>query len=275
MSHVVENVIVAKSSDKLTEPELDAVVTAFNTLDYRPQVSVGTESGPGTPAFGEITALRRVGNRLLATVETAHESVARALRSGAKLTASVYHNLRRAGAHYARALRAVSLPDVPAPELKLVPSGVMEFASADYSRVVSYELDSRDSPGAEVDELVRAYMEEAGTTSYSEALDAVLSENPDLYHEYANWSTSVSLPDQDAQRLRNAQGLSDPRAAAGPGEQIQKLVAAEIAKNPTLTNTQALKRVCGAHPDLAEEYSRHPTSAMSRDAIMGSGGPGR
>jgi len=275
MSHIVENVTVGKASSGLSEAEQDDTVSAFNALDYRPALTAGAATGQaGSPALGWVTALRRVGNRLVATVETAHASIAAALRSGAKLAASVYHDLHRGGRRYPRALRAVSLPGIPAPVLPaLVPSGVMEFSSGDYRCLRVYELDSRDDAGAEVDARVREYRaKHPEVKTYEEAMTAVLAENPDLHHVYA-MGDSQTPEDMDAQRWRNAMGLPDLREERqSAGIAIQKKVAAEIARDSTLTQMAALKIVLQNNPDLADAYRNGHGwfGGTSFDAIMGS-----
>src|SRR5687767_10954702 len=80
--HVVENLTVAQQSKNLTEKDLDATVTAFNELDFQPVVTAGAAAAQrGAPAQGRVIALRRVGKKLVATVETAHASLADSLRN--------------------------------------------------------------------------------------------------------------------------------------------------------------------------------------------------
>ena len=240
--HVVENLTVAQQGKDLTEKDLDATVTAFNELDFQPVVTAGAATEQrGAPAHGRVIALRRVGKKLVATVETAHAGIADALRNGAKLTASVFHNLKRGGRQFRRALKSINLHGIIEPAIKRKRSGVIAV-EVDGALVRNYALDDDSpTPGERLDELIRRHIAETGETSYSAAMTAVLSENPDLHREYA-LTDNLTPAEPVAQRNRNAQGLPDVRAerqAAGVG--IQKTILDELACNPMLAQTQALK----------------------------------
>jgi hypothetical protein len=191
----IKNVIIAKTDYDLTRAHLDAMQDAFTTLDYQPAIVAGKDKGPGQPSHGTVTALRRTGDELLATIETSHETIADALRRGAKLSTAIYHGLKRNGKNYLRALRLIVLPDVKAPQLPaLVPSGVQAFDSSDYERIVSYGLNDasaskdprvrRGEAAARIHDLIDAWLESHSGKDYTDGLVAILRLHPDLAAAY-------------------------------------------------------------------------------------------
>ena len=227
--HVVENLTVAKQSKDLTEKDLDAAVDAFNELDFRPVVTADTaEKKRGAPAHGRVIALRRVGKKLVATVETAHTSIADALRNG-KLTASLYHNLKRGGRKFRRALKSISLHGITEIAIKRKRSGVIA-SKVEGALVRNYKRDY-DSPtaGERLDELIRSRMANSGDTSYSAAMTTVLSEHPELHRDYA--ATDNLMPSElDARRNRKANGSPDVREERHECANDQVLSQTQLSK---------------------------------------------
>ena len=126
---------------------------------------------------------------------------------------------------------------------------------------------SKADAGQEVQKRVTQYREQnPDVKTYEQAMSAVFKADPRLAREYAGESLVSNTPiEADQARWRNALGLPDPQERQSAGIQIDKLVNAEIAKNPVLSRMQALKIVLTAHPDLAREYRGIP----SFDAVMG------
>lgn len=131
------------NGDKYTEQDLDDMVAAFSSLDFRPAIKVGhTKDTPGSPAYGWVTNLKRIGEKLYADFESMHDSVVEAIRNKAydRVSSEVYFNLKRGGKSFRRALKAVALlgSEVPA-VANLVPLHKMEFAESGFEGVHACE----------------------------------------------------------------------------------------------------------------------------------------
>lgn len=180
----VENVVIGKVNGTLTAQDAEDIASA--RTDFEPAVILGDKSGPGTPAFGYATNLRKVGSNLVADLRDVPDIVAHALRSGRvkRIALEVYENLTRAGRKFRRALRAIRIRDLAAPAVSLKPSGVMAFAGSDGAVVRVYEIDlDDDDAGVEVDRRTQQYRA-THSGSYSDAMRAVLRADPDLADRY-------------------------------------------------------------------------------------------
>lgn len=265
------------NNDTYTTQDLDDMIAAHRALDFRPALKLGhSKDQPGAPAYGWITNLKRVGQKLYADFEDMHHSVTDAIRDGryGRVSAEIYFGLKRGEKTYRRALKAVALLGAEVPAVAgLTPLHKMEFVASGFDSVALAAQTPMGhlSAGEELDDLIRAFMGETGTESYSEAMTAVLAENPSLHHSYA-MHDSQTAEDMDAQRWANAMGLPDTREErSNAGIQIQKLVIAAIAKNPLLSNAAALKLVLQQNPLLAQAYrDGHGSSLGSNfDTVMG------
>lgn len=131
------------NGDKYTEQDLDDMVAAFSSLDFRPAVKVGhTKDTPGAPAYGWVTNLKRVGAKLYADFESMHDSVIEAIRGKAydRVSSEVYFNLKRGEKTFRRALKAVALLGAEVPAVaNLVPLHKMEFAESGFEGVHACE----------------------------------------------------------------------------------------------------------------------------------------
>src|SRR5258708_6034920 len=83
------------NGDKYTEKDLDDMVEAFNALDFQPALKSGHTDAPGTPALGYISALRRVGEKLVADLIDVPSEVYKQIRGKKfnRLSAEIYWNL--------------------------------------------------------------------------------------------------------------------------------------------------------------------------------------
>lgn len=120
------------NGDEYTEQDIDDMVAAFKNLDFQPAIKVGhTKDEPGAPAYGWVTNLRRVGQKLVADFESMHDSVIDAIRKKSydRVSSEIYFNLERGGKQFRRALKAVALlgADVPA-VANLTPLHKMQFS---------------------------------------------------------------------------------------------------------------------------------------------------
>lgn len=263
--------------DHFSEADLDAMVDAYHALDFVPAIKVGhVKDRPGDPAYGYVAKLRRVGNKLVADFTHMHESVVDAIRDGryGRVSAEIYFNLRRAGRIFPRALKAVALLGSEIPAVAgLVPLHSMKFANTDEgcdwvaNATEQLIAIAGSSAGEALDEAVKRAMAGNGAT-YSQALTAVLKARPDLaraYSESFDYSVSATSEAADEERRRNAMGDPDAQDRGGAGVEIARLMAREIAKNPTLSQMVALNIVLTKRPDLKKAYE----GTTSVDAIMG------
>ena len=269
------------NSDTYTTADLDEMVAAHKALDFRPALKIGhSKDKPGAPAYGWVTNLKRIGEKLYADFESMHDSVINAIRSKMydRVSSEIYFNLKRGGKTFRRALKAVALLGAEVPAVaNLVPLHKMEFVADGFADVLAYtqSFAFTEDAGDEVHRLVAEYRaEHPQVKTYEDALIAVRQSHPSLYREYAQISKTPE--EADAQRMRNALGLPDPKERQSAGWQIQKLVDELKEAHPDWTQMQCLKKVLSENPELAAAYQGGDRPFIpSFDAIMGSGGPGR
>ena len=122
------------NGDKYTEADLDDMVVAFGKIDVRPALKIGhAKDKPGSPAYGWVTNLKRVGTKLIADFESMHDSVIEAIRNKSydRVSSEIYFNLKRGGETFRRALKAVALLGAEVPAVAgLTPLHKVEFAAA-------------------------------------------------------------------------------------------------------------------------------------------------
>ena len=107
------------NGDKYTGDDLDAMVEAFNSLDFKPPLKSGhAKDDPGHPALGWVTNLRRLGDKLVADFADMPKLVYDYIRDKRFNTVSseIYWNLKRGSNTFSRALKAVALlgAEIPA-----------------------------------------------------------------------------------------------------------------------------------------------------------------
>ena len=238
---IVSDVPILRASGEVTGADLDAICRASRELDYQPAVVIGDASA-GAPAHGYVTNLRRLCDWLLGDIETAHLSIAEALRAKkySRLAAEVFHELRRGGRKFARALKSVVLHGIPAPEISLLPSGVAEFGGANYEALRVYTL-AEESAGEELDRRTRKHMHDKGIKSYSEALAWMMEEDPQLAARYAEGPNTVVKAHVNA---------ADPVDLL-----VDRAVREYIHQHPGMKYSDALAQVLDARPDLKALYA--------------------
>jgi hypothetical protein len=274
------------NGDDYTERDLDDMVAAFRELDYRPALKIGhTKDAPGAPAYGWIENLRRVGKRLLADFTDMHDSVVDAIRKRLydNVSAEIYFNLKRAGKTFRRALKAVALLGAEVPAVaNLTPLHKMQFAAeGDYDAVAfvvqSFNLKEENvevqtDAGQEVDRRVRAYWRARGIASpalveanYSEAMQHVLAESPELAAKYARLPTE--------RREHDGYPYDDvliSRQAAG--DDVDVLTRRKLRDHPGQSYTDAMAEVLSEHPDLRDRYQGQTISGVAPTEESRAGG---
>lgn len=221
--------------DTYTTADLDGIVAAAKELDFRPALKLGhTRDVPGAPAYGWVTNLRRVGQKLVADFESMHASVVNAIRDHrySRVSAEIYHRLKRGGKTFDHALKAVALlgADVPA-VAGLVPLHKVQFAHAAfathaYERPLYIEGESpqlrayaasgsrwpeirpdivervptqaemaidRGEAGAEVHRLALEAMRAYRGMDYADALTRVLKDDPELARRYRGVASDLQV----------------------------------------------------------------------------------
>lgn len=107
------------NGDKYTGEDLDAMLKAFNALDFKPPLKSGhSKDDPGHPALGWVENLRRVGDKLVADFTDMPKLVYDYIKERRFNTVSseIYWNLKRGSNTFSRALKAVALlgAEIPA-----------------------------------------------------------------------------------------------------------------------------------------------------------------
>jgi hypothetical protein len=156
------------NGDKYTEKDLDDMVEAFNALDFQPALKAGHTDAPGTPALGYVSALRRVGEKLVADITDVPSEIYKQIRDKKfnRLSAEIYWNLERAGKTYRRALKAVALLGAGVPGV----AGLKPLSAA--FAEIEAEVKFYDKPGDDMDKTeearIRKEAEEAAAKKYDE-----------------------------------------------------------------------------------------------------------
>ena len=263
------------NGDKYDENDLDEMVRAHGELDFRPAIKVGhVKDFPGAPAYGWVTNLRRVGQKLVADFTDMHDSVIEAIRkrSYSRVSSEVYFNLKRGGKTFRRALKAVALLGAEVPAVAgLVPLHKMEFAAADeYEGVFVFEepLDTSNfdlaseiadrlqgspnfngpnpatwrSPGDELDLKAKAYLRAhpglAG--GYIAAIALILQNDAELRRAYLGDTKDYA---EDSHVAHDDAGVILDRA-----------VRAYRYDHPEVNYVTALEAVASAEPALYAAY---------------------
>lgn len=146
-SNCIKGVEVFKSGthngDQYTTQDLDDMVGAFKELDYSPAIKVGhSKDAPGSPSYGWVRNLRRVGEKLYADFEDMHDSVIDAVRKRLydRVSSEIYFNLKRGDKTFRRALKAVALLGAEVPAVaNLIPLHKMEFVEGGFDAVGAFE----------------------------------------------------------------------------------------------------------------------------------------
>ena len=165
------------NGDTYTEQDIDDIIAAHKELDFRPAIKIGhSKDAPGAPAYGWVTALRKVGGKLVADFESMHDSVITALKDKRydRVSSEIYFNLKRGGKSFRRALKAVALlgADVPA-VAGLVPLHKMEFVADGFESVAKCEQGLEIQKQAIIDSLTERVAQLSGQVNTQKEQDAM------------------------------------------------------------------------------------------------------
>lgn len=97
--------------DRYTTKDLDDMVAAFGRVGFDPAVKVGHTNDSSDPAFGFISAIRRVGDKLVADFRDVPESIYQQIKERRfdRISAEIGFNMDRGGTKFRRVLTAVAL----------------------------------------------------------------------------------------------------------------------------------------------------------------------
>ena len=165
------------NGDAYTEADIDDLIAASKELDFRPAIKIGhSKDSPGAPAYGWVTALRKVGGKLVADFESMHDSVITALKDKRydRVSSEIYFNLKRGGKQFRRALKAVALlgADVPA-VAGLIPLHKMEFIADGFENVAACEQSLDVEKQALIDSLTERVAQLSGQVNTQKEHDAM------------------------------------------------------------------------------------------------------
>jgi hypothetical protein len=142
--------------DKYTEQDLDAMIEAFNKLDFKPALKlhhekndendITTEVNLLNPALGYVSNLYRKGKKLLADFSGIPKKVYEAIQNKAynRVSSEIAWNFKRNGKTFKRALCAVSLlgADIPAVADLETLNGLYSYSEDDELHIYDLQNDN-------------------------------------------------------------------------------------------------------------------------------------
>lgn len=181
------------NGEKYTVADLDAMVEAFNAMDWKPAIKQGhVADETGLPALGYVDNLRRVGKTLVGDFIDLPKEVFNSLvdRRFGRLSAEVFHNFRRSGKIFRRALKAVALLGVEIPAVAGL-KALHAFSERSWDSIHncdlggSMELDKLEKQVADLSTELKSFRDENATLKQfadekAEAADKASKENDAL-----------------------------------------------------------------------------------------------
>ena len=97
--------------DRYTVADLDDMVDAFPLVGFRPPIKLGHLEKSGSPAFGWIRSIKRVGDVLLADFMDLSPQLLKMIKARAfdTVSAEIFWDVTRDGVKFRRVLKAVAL----------------------------------------------------------------------------------------------------------------------------------------------------------------------
>ena len=141
------------NGDKYTESDIDDIVASFTEIGakLKPYVKLGHKAQDllakdGLPSAGWITGLKRVGNKLVASIKNVPEKVYQLIQAKAygRVSSEIFWNLKDGGKTYRRALKAVALLGAETPAVTSLDDFINLYTENDYDKLAlcSYKEDS-------------------------------------------------------------------------------------------------------------------------------------
>lgn len=143
------------NGDKYDERDLEDMIAAFTKVGYRPPLKLGHDDKSGSPAYGWVTGLRRIGDKLVADFSGIPDALGQMIKDRRfdSVSSEIFWNLKRGGEKFRRALKAVALlggeiPAVgglkPLSESFTVPGGIAREYTLDIEELSAMPADQRE-----------------------------------------------------------------------------------------------------------------------------------
>lgn len=189
------------NGDKYTEKDLDDMVASFAALrdEVKPPVKLGHESSrfgqPGKVALGWVKALKRKGQKLVATLTQVPDVVYKAIKNGLykRVSSEVHWDLKKGGRTHNRVLAAVALlgADLPAvtnlADLEAYLTQSTAPGAGSFGRVAAYSFDVDDNGAIQKEQEMdqKAYEEKlAAEKAAREAAEAEAKKYKEQYEAH-------------------------------------------------------------------------------------------
>jgi cation transport regulator ChaB len=160
-----------------TTEDLDKIVDSYHTitadksLNYEPPAKLGHADKQkllqedGYPAAGWVSSLKRVGEKLVATVKDVPRKIADIIRAGGykKVSSEVYRDYEIGGKKYARVLKAIAFLGGDIPAVKTLNDIVAQYGENAQIEAVLYELAEGDSITKRLEAVQAAWRSQAAS----------------------------------------------------------------------------------------------------------------
>lgn len=286
------------NGDTYTEQDLDEIVRAYGeTREYlKPYVKLGHKQNDllrndGLPAAGWITALRRVGDRLLATFSNVPGKIAELIRRRAygRVSSEIYVNPVIEKKQYRYALKAVALLGGETPAVGSLNDFIDLYGLSIESRAVGFDSETptvtinysrREKQMNEVTIEQREYSE---LQRKAVTVDTVTAENEALKTQVKEFSQQVAEKETELTQLRefkkNAEAEGVKRFSAEvtaffeQAVKDEKITPAQKEKyfSKAAESAESFEFVKGLIEDLpakSQEYSKSGTQATTHEHSM-------
>jgi len=161
--------------------DLDELAANFTRVGFRPPVKLGHTDKAGDPAYGWVSSLKRVRDRLLAGFVSVPEELITMIKAKRYNSVSVelFESLVRDGVTYRLALKAVAILGAAIPAVSgLKPlSESLGFVAGQPCLILT------EPAGVAIARLAEAHAEQSGM-DYGAALSHVCRRHPELAREY-------------------------------------------------------------------------------------------
>lgn len=99
------------NGDEYSKADLDNMIANFNRVGFQVPVKLGHKEISGGPAYGWVSAIRRVGNKLVADLKDLPKKLWQAIRDHRfdSVSSEVFWDLERNGKKFKRVLKAIAL----------------------------------------------------------------------------------------------------------------------------------------------------------------------
>lgn len=233
--------------------DLDAMVGAFPLVGFQPPVKLGHDEKSGDRAFGWISSLKRVGDKLVASITGIPEQLFKLIKERAydHVSAEIYWDLDRDGRFFGRVLKGIAFLGAETPAvagLKPISSAILN--SLPNARSHTYmspprkeEKMSQPDPGQVFLDAVNAYAHQHPALGWEKSF-AIIKASPEGKEILRNYGMK---------KVERADDEFDPDD--DPREFIHRLAVVEMKVNQ-LDYSEAVRKVLTDEPKLKAAYAR-------------------